>query len=164
MQPDQFTISLIVSILSILSAVWWLGRKIGNAATKDDLTQLKADTKADMLRLEENVKADNIRLEENVKADMLRLEENVKADNIRLEERMKADNIRLEESLKADISRVEEKADKANQQASANEARLLSIGEKSDYIVRQVERIESRQYHQLAGNPESAIEEELDAQ
>lgn len=124
MQPDQFAVSAIVQVLSILTAVWWLGRKIGDAATKDDLTLLKAD----MLRLEENVKADNIR---------------------------------LEESLKAEISRVEEKAD---QQASANEAKLLSIGEKSDYIVRQVERIESRQYHQLAGNPESAIEEELDAQ
>ncbi len=61
MQPDQFTISVIVSILSILSAVWWLGRK---------------------------------------------------------------------------------------------------IGEKSDYIVRQVERIESRQYHQLAGTPAAAAEEE----
>ncbi|MDE2946749.1 MAG: hypothetical protein OXT05_06555 [Chloroflexota bacterium] len=34
------------------------------------------------------------------------------------------------------------------------------IGEKSDYIVRQVERIETRQYHQLAGIPETAPIEE----
>ena len=34
------------------------------------------------------------------------------------------------------------------------------IGEKSDCIVRQVERIETRQYHQLAGIPEAPTEEE----
>jgi len=37
MQVDQLTVSLMVSVLSILSGVWWLGRKIDDLATKDDI-------------------------------------------------------------------------------------------------------------------------------
>ncbi len=113
---EQIIVNSIIPVLSVLSAVWWLGRKIGDSATKDDLLQLKTELKDDM---------------------------------VRQEERLKADNIRVEERLTERIGRVEAKADRAIELAIANEGKLLSLTEKSDYIVRQVERIEARQYQQL---------------
>ncbi len=171
---EEIIVNSIIPVLSVLSAVWWLGRKIGDAATKDDLLQLKTELKDDMVRQEESLSGEyrgyrhfkphprplpdasrRGALLANRESELLQTpnihqnRHSLRTDNIRLEGRMKADNISLEERLTERIGRVEAKADRAIELAIANEGKLLSLTEKSDYIVRQVERIEARQYQQL---------------
>ncbi|MDE2634949.1 MAG: hypothetical protein OXI30_01180 [Chloroflexota bacterium] len=151
MESNQLALDTVVMLLSILGSVWWLSRRIGEMASKDDLARHRTE-----------LKDDNIRLEESLKADIARVEETANKayqQAIVNESRLIEMDKRFERVDKR-FGRVESKIEQVHQQAVANEAKLLSIGEKSDYIVRQVERIETRQYHQLAGIPEAPTEEE----